>query len=59
MNHMNLVCMDCLDKDIVVFIDDILIYSRNEKDHEKHLRVGFERLRAHQLYAKFSNRGFC
>ena len=51
---MNNVFMDCLDKFVVVFIDDVLIYSRSEEEHEKHLRVVLERLRAHQLYAKFS-----
>jgi hypothetical protein len=38
----------------VVFIDDILIYSKSHKDHEHHLRIVLERLRAHQLYAKLS-----
>ena len=36
MNLMNRVFMDCLDKFVMVFIDDVLIYSRNEEDHEKH-----------------------
>jgi hypothetical protein len=39
---------------MVVFIDDILIYSGNEEDHAEHLRVVLTRLREHQLYAKFS-----
>ena len=39
---------------MIVFIDDILIYSKSAKEHEQHLRVAMERLRAHQLYAKFS-----
>ena len=51
MNLMNKVFMDCLDKFVVVFIDDVLIYSRNEEEHEKHLRFVLERLREHQLYA--------
>ena len=51
---MNSVFMDCLDKFLVVFIDDVLIYSGSEEEHKKHLRVVLERLRAHQLYAKFS-----
>jgi hypothetical protein len=38
----------------VVFIDDILIYSKNEKEHAKHLRIVLQRLRDHKLYAKFS-----
>jgi hypothetical protein len=47
-----------LDKFVVVFIDDILIYSKNEKDHAKHLRIVLTCLREHQLYAKFSNCAF-
>jgi hypothetical protein len=43
-----------LDKFVVVFIDDILIYSKNEEDHANHLRVVLQRLRDHRLYAKFS-----
>jgi hypothetical protein len=43
-----------LDKFVVVFIDDILIYSKNEKEHAKHLRIVLQRLRYHKLYAKFS-----
>ena len=51
---MNLVFMPELDKFVVVFIDDILIYSENEADHAEHLRVVLNRLREHKLYAKFS-----
>jgi len=54
MNLMNKVFMDELDKFIVVFIDDILIYSKSVQEHEQHLRVVLEKLRAHKLYAKFS-----
>jgi hypothetical protein len=54
MNLMNKVFMDELDKFVVVFIDDILIYSKNRKDHERHLRIVLGRLKAHQLYVKFS-----
>ena len=43
-----------LDKFMVVFIYDILIYSENEEDHIEHLRVVLTRLREHKLYAKFS-----
>ena len=43
-----------LDKFVVVFIDDILVYSENEEDHVEHLRVVLTRLREHKLYAKFS-----
>ena len=45
--------MDFLDKFLVVFIDDILIYSKGEEEHKDHLRVVLQRLRDHQLYAKF------
>jgi hypothetical protein len=38
----------------VVFIDDILIYSKSESDHEEHLRMVLQKLRDNQLYAKFS-----
>ncbi|WVZ98042.1 hypothetical protein U9M48_043525 [Paspalum notatum var. saurae] len=44
--------MDSLDKFIVVFIDDILIYSKSEEEHEVHLRLVLQRLREHKLYAK-------
>jgi hypothetical protein len=48
------VFMEYLDKFIVVFIDDILIFSKTEEEHEKHLRLVLEKLRSNQLYAKFS-----
>jgi hypothetical protein len=51
---MSKVLMEYLDKFIVVFIDDILVFSRIEEEHEVHLRLVMEKLRAHQLYAKFS-----
>jgi hypothetical protein len=51
---MNSVFMLELDKFVVVFIDDILVYSKRMEDHEDHLRVMIQRLRDHQLYAKFS-----
>jgi len=51
---MNSVFMPELDKFVVVFIDDILVYSENEQDHAEHLRIVLTRLREHQLYAKFS-----
>jgi hypothetical protein len=46
--------MQELDKFVVVFIDDILIYSKNPEDHAKHLHVVLQKLRDHHLYAKFS-----
>jgi hypothetical protein len=46
--------MNELDKFVVVFIDDILIYSKNEAEHVKHLRIVLHHLRDHKLYAKFS-----
>ena len=51
---MNSVFMPELDKFVVVFIDDILIYSENKEDHAEHLRIVLTRLREHKLYAKFS-----
>ena len=54
MNMMNKVFMEFLDKFIVVFIDDILVYSKNEEEHKEHLRLVLGKLREHQLYAKFS-----
>jgi hypothetical protein len=51
---MNSVFMLELDKFVVVFIDDILIYSKTEEDHANHIRVILQRLRDHRLYAKFS-----
>nr|ABF95974.1 retrotransposon protein, putative, Ty3-gypsy subclass [Oryza sativa Japonica Group] len=54
MNLMNKVFMEYLDKFVVVFIDDILIYSKTKEEHEEHLRLALEKLREHQLYAKFS-----
>ena len=42
-----------LDRFVVVFVDNILIYSKFEEDHEDHLRIVFQALRDHQLYAKF------
>ena len=53
MNMMNKVFMEELDKFVVVFIDNILIYLEIAEEHEGHLRVVLEKLRQNQLYAKF------
>ena len=58
MNMMNKVFMEFLDKFVVVFIDDILVYSKDEEEHAEHLRWVLEKLREHQLYAKFSKCDF-
>jgi hypothetical protein len=51
---MNKIFMEYLDKFVVVFIDDIFIYSKNEEEHVEHLRLVLQKLRDHELYAKFS-----
>jgi hypothetical protein len=51
---MKKVFMEYLDKFVVVFIDDILIFSKNERDHGEHLRVVLHKVRENQLYAKLS-----
>jgi hypothetical protein len=51
---MNNILGKCLDKFVIVFIDDILIYSKDEKEHEEHLRIVLQILREHKLYAKLS-----
>ena len=54
MDLMNCVFRPYLDKFVVVFIDDVLIYSHDEVTHEEHLRIILETLRTHKLYAKLS-----
>ncbi|GJW25861.1 putative reverse transcriptase domain-containing protein [Tanacetum coccineum] len=51
---MNWVCKLYLDKFVIVFIDDILIYSKNKQEHEEHLKLILELLKKQELYAKFS-----
>jgi hypothetical protein len=55
---MNSVFMSELDKFVVVFIDDILVYSKNEDEHTEHLHIVLQRLRDHRLYAKLSKCDF-
>ncbi|XP_020266818.1 uncharacterized protein LOC109842338 [Asparagus officinalis] len=55
MNLMNLVFYDVLDKFVEAFIDDILVYSKSEAEHAKHLRYVLQTLREHRLFAKYSN----
>ena len=54
MDLMHRIFQPYLDQFIVVFVDDILIYSQSEWEHEYHLRIALQLLRDHQLYAKFS-----
>ena len=54
MDLMHRVFQPYLDRFVVVFMDDILIYSKSEEDHEGHLRIVLQALREHQLHAKFS-----
>ena len=51
---MNRVFKDYLDKFVIVFIDDILIYSRSKEEHEEHLRIALRVLKQNELYAKFT-----
>jgi hypothetical protein len=53
MNLMNKVFMEYLDQFVVVFINDILVYSQSEEAHKNHLRLVLQKLRDNQLYAKF------
>nr|GEV19672.1 putative reverse transcriptase domain-containing protein [Tanacetum cinerariifolium] len=58
MDLMNRVCKPYLDKFVIVFIDDILIYFKNQKEHEEHLKTILELLKREQLFAKFSKCDF-
>jgi hypothetical protein len=55
---MNGIFREYLDKFVIVFLDDILIYSKSEEEHEQHLRMVLQVLREHQLYAKLSKCSF-
>nr|GEU30649.1 RNA-directed DNA polymerase homolog [Tanacetum cinerariifolium] len=59
MDLMNRVCKPYLDKFVIVFIDDILIYSKNKEEHGEHLKTILNLLRSKKLYAKFSKCDFC
>jgi hypothetical protein len=50
--------MEYLDKFVVVFINDILVYSRSEEEHEEHLCLALQKLQEHRLYAKLSKYKF-
>ncbi|GKF37876.1 putative reverse transcriptase domain-containing protein, partial [Tanacetum coccineum] len=54
MDLMNRVCRPYLDKFVIVFIDDILIYSKSKEEHAEHLKLILELLKKEELYAKFS-----
>ncbi|GJV32731.1 putative reverse transcriptase domain-containing protein [Tanacetum coccineum] len=54
MDLMNRLCKPYMDKFVIVFIDDILIYSKNKEEHEEHLKLNLELLKKEELYAKFS-----
>jgi hypothetical protein len=58
MNLMNKVFMEELDKFVVIFIDDILVYSQSAEEHGQHLRIILGKIQDHQLYAKFSKYEF-
>ena len=55
---MNNIMHKYLDKFVVVFIDDILIYSKSEEEHKEHLKIVLQELREHQRFAKFSKCDF-
>jgi hypothetical protein len=55
---MNGIFREYLDKFVIVFLDDILIYSKSEEEHEQHLRMVLQVLREHRLYAKLSKCSF-
>ncbi|GKA20709.1 putative reverse transcriptase domain-containing protein [Tanacetum coccineum] len=58
MDLMNRVCKPYLDKFVIVFIDDILVYSKDDEEHGKQLRIILELLKKERLYAKFSKCDF-
>ena len=58
MDLMHKVFQPYLDQFVMVFVDDILIYSQSEEEHQDHLKIVLQALRDHQLYAKFSKCDF-
>ena len=58
MDLMNRVCRPMLDRSVIVFIDDILVYSRSREQHEEHLREILGVLRSERLFAKFTKCDF-
>ena len=58
MDLMNRVFQPYLDQFVVVFIDDILVYSRDEQEHEQHLQIVLQTLRENKLYAKLRKCNF-
>ena len=59
MDLMNKVFEEYLDKFVIIFIDDILVYSHTMEEHELHLKIVLEKLKEKRLYAKFSKCKFC
>jgi hypothetical protein len=55
---MNGIFREYLDQFVIIFLDDIIIYSKSEEEHEKHLRMVLQVLREHQLYAKLRKCSF-
>jgi hypothetical protein len=55
---MNSIFSQYLDKFVVVFVDDILFYSKMEEEHDEHLRIVLQTLRKHKIYAKFDKWDF-
>ena len=58
MDLMNRVFYEYLDSFVIVFMDEILIYSKTKEEHERHLRMTLQVLREHHLYAKLENLSF-
>src|SRR3954464_378860 len=54
MRAMNYLFQECLDVVVLLYLDDILLYSKSEAEHEEHLRLVLQKLREHRYYAKFS-----